>query len=86
LPHKGYGLATPLTRIMLHVTHVANHDHRRIQVRTVDTDVVVLAVMATQTLPCVDELWITCGTAKMSLQPANEIAASLGQKSFFYKN
>jgi len=35
-------------RITLHVAHAAKHDHRRIQVRTVDTaDVMVLAVMVT---------------------------------------
>ena len=43
---------------MLHVAHAAHHHHRRIQVRVVDTNVVVLAVMVAQALPCVDELWI----------------------------
>jgi len=67
------------TRIMLHVAHAAEHDHRRIQVRTVDTDVVVLAVMVAQALPCVDELWIAFGTGKnYRYIPAHEIAASLG--------
>ena len=50
------------TRIMLHVAHAAQHDHCRIQVQTVDTD--VLAVMVAQVLPYVDELWIAFGIGK----------------------
>jgi len=46
---------------MLRVTHAVKHDHRRIQVQSVDTDVVILAVMVTEALPCVDEYWIACG-------------------------
>ena len=45
------------TRMMLHVAHAAQHGHHQIQVRTVDTDVVVLAVMVVQKLPAGDELW-----------------------------
>ncbi|KAK3866687.1 hypothetical protein Pcinc_027800 [Petrolisthes cinctipes] len=67
------------TCIMLHVAHAAVHDYRRIQVRTVDTDVVVLAVMVAQALPCMDELWIAFGTGKnYRYIPAQEIAASFG--------
>ncbi|KAK3887602.1 hypothetical protein Pcinc_008306 [Petrolisthes cinctipes] len=67
------------TRIMLHVAHAAAHDHRQIQVQTIDTDVVVLAVMVAQALPCMDELWIDFGTGKnCPYIPAHEIAASLG--------
>ncbi|KAK3852019.1 hypothetical protein Pcinc_041376 [Petrolisthes cinctipes] len=68
------------TYIMLHVAHAAVHDHRQIQVQTVDTDVVVLAVMVAQALPCIDELvWIAFGTGKnYRYIPAHEIAASLG--------
>ena len=43
-------------RMMLHVAHAAQHGHHQIQVRTVDTDVVVLAVMVVQKLPAGDEL------------------------------
>ena len=49
------------TGIMLRVANAVKHDHRRIQVQTVDADVVVLAVVVTQALPCVDEYWIACG-------------------------
>ena len=67
------------TRIMLHVAHAAAHGHCQIQIRTVDTDVVVLAVMVAQTLPCLDELWIAFGTGKnYRYIAAHEIAASLG--------
>jgi len=41
----------------MQLEHAARHDHRRIQARFVDADVVVvLAVMVTQVLLCVDEL------------------------------
>ncbi|KAK3857508.1 hypothetical protein Pcinc_036237, partial [Petrolisthes cinctipes] len=42
------------------------------------TDVVVLAVMVAQALPCMDELWMDFGTGKNYCYiPAHEIAASL---------
>ncbi|KAK3881439.1 hypothetical protein Pcinc_014095 [Petrolisthes cinctipes] len=68
---------------MLHVAHAAAYDHRQIQVQTVTTGVVVLAVMVAQALPCMDELWIAFGMGKnYRYIPAHEIAASLGpQKS-----
>ena len=46
---------------MLRVANAVKHDHRRIQVQRVDADVVVLAVMVTEALLCVDEYWIACG-------------------------
>ena len=36
------------SRMMLHVQHAAKQGHNQILVRTVDTDVVVLAVMVTK--------------------------------------
>ena len=39
------------SRMMLHVAHIAQHDHHQIFENSVDTDVVVLAVMVTATLP-----------------------------------
>ena len=57
---------------MLHVVHAAQHDHRRIQVRTIDTDVVVLVVMVAQALPCVN-----CG---LPLERAKTTATSLPMK------
>ena len=63
---------------MVHVVHAAQHDHHWIQVQTADFDVVVLAVMVAQALPCVDELWTAFGTGKnYRYIPAHEINASL---------
>ena len=39
------------SRMLLHVTHAAKHGHHQILIRTVDTDVVVLAVFAITYLP-----------------------------------
>ena len=67
------------TRMMLHIAHAAQHGHHQIQVRTVDTDVVVLAVMVVQKLPAGDELWVAFGTGKnYRYIAAHEIASSLG--------
>ena len=52
------------SRMMLHVAHAAQHDHHHILVCTVDTDVVVLAVMVAETLPADNEVWITFGSGK----------------------
>ena len=54
----------PDSRMMLHVAHAAQHGHHKILVRTVDTDVVVLAVMVAETLPAEDEVWLAFGTGK----------------------
>ena len=65
------------TRMMLHVAHAAQHGHHQIQVRTVDTDVVV--VMVVQKLPAGDELWVAFGTGKnYRYIAAHEIASSIG--------
>ena len=42
--------------MMLHVAHATQHGHHQILVRTVDTDVVVLAVMVAETLPAKHEV------------------------------
>ena len=52
------------TRMMLHVAQAAQHGHHQIQVRTVDTDVVVLAVLVVQKIPARDDLWVAFGTGK----------------------
>ena len=38
------------SRMLLHVSHAANHGHHKIIIKTVDTDVVVLAVSVAQGL------------------------------------
>ena len=55
--------------------------HRRVKIRTNDTDVVVLAISVANTLPA-DEMWITFGLGKHVYNlaaPAHSIATSLGQ-------
>ncbi|KAI8503415.1 hypothetical protein Bbelb_192360 [Branchiostoma belcheri] len=70
------------SRIMVHVADAAAEGFRKIMVRTVDTDVAVLAVAAVQQLGEI-ELWIAFGTGKeFRYIPAHEICESLGpQKS-----
>lgn len=64
---------------MVHAVHDAQHGHHKIQIRTVDSNVVVLAVMVAHTMPDEDELWIAFGTGKsFRYLPAHEISASLG--------
>ena len=41
--------------MLLHVSHAANHGHHKILIKTVDTDVVVLAVSVAQGLLPEDE-------------------------------
>ena len=51
------------TRVILHAYHAASVGFKRIAIRTVDTDVVVLAVHFFERIRC-DELWIAFGTGK----------------------
>ena len=65
--------------MLLHVTHAAQHGHHQILIRTVDTDVMVLAVFAINHLPAGCELWLAFGTGKsFRFLAAHQIAASLG--------
>ena len=65
------------SRMLLHVSHAANHGHHKILIKTVDTDVVVLAVSVAQGPE--DELWLAFGTGKsFRYLAAHEIAAGLG--------
>jgi len=67
--------------MMLHVAHAVQHGHHRILVRTVDTDVVVLAVMVAERLPAIKELWIAFGVGKnLRYIAAHQIAAHLGSE------
>ena len=66
------------TRIMVHLADAVNKGYRKILIRTVDTDVVVLAVAATSKLE-IEELWVAFGTSKSFRNiPVHEIARSLG--------
>ena len=67
------------TRMLLDAAHAAQHGHSRILIRTVDTDVVVLAVMVAQRLPAEDEVWLVFGTGKsFRYLAAHQIDACLG--------
>ena len=68
-----------VSRMLLHVSHAANHGHHKILIKTVDTDVVVLAVSVAQGLLPEHELWLAFGTGKsFRYLAAHEIAAGLG--------
>ena len=67
-------------RIMLHVYIASQCGYRRVMIRTIDTDVVVLAVSKMQDI-VVDELWIAFGTGKHFRYLAiHDIAAQLGHQ------
>ena len=66
------------TRMLLHAVDSANKGYRRIMLRTVDTDVLVLAV---STVLCLEdtEIWVAFGTGKHPRYiPAHDIAKELG--------
>ena len=66
------------TRMFLHVAHAAKHGHQKVSIRTVDTDVVVLAVAQIQHLQ-ISELWIEFGIGKhYRFIPAHLVALSMG--------
>ena len=67
------------TRILLHAIH-ASQSHKKVLVRTPDTDVAVLAIMVSQTMPVHSELWVAFGTGKRyRYLAAHKIAAALGR-------
>ena len=66
------------TRILLHAMDAAEKGYRQIVLRTVDTDVVVLAVSTVVLLENI-QLWIAFGTGKhLRYIPAHQITTSLG--------
>ena len=66
------------TRIFLHLEDAVWHGPNRVSIRTVDTDVVVLAVASAQRLDLA-ELWIAFGVGKnFQFFVAHEIAKVLG--------
>ena len=67
------------THIFLHVLDAVKQ-HRRIMIRTIDTDVFVLAVSQMQRIPQ-KEIWLAFGMGKLfRYYPIHEIARSLGPK------
>ena len=53
------------TRVFLHVKDMAKEGHRKMVIRTVDTDVLVLAVFVYEDLKDgIEELWVDLGAGK----------------------
>ena len=50
--------------MLLHANHAARHGHQKILIRSVDTDVVALALYVAQVLGPEYELWIAFGTGR----------------------
>ena len=66
------------TRMLFHVQDAMKQGHTKMAICTVDTDVVVLAVTASEQLE-IDELWIAFATGKnFRYLAAHEIAMTLG--------
>ena len=67
------------TRIFLHVKNAAEMNHQEISIRTVDTDVVVIAVSLFHELN-VDKLWIEFGSGRNKRWlPIHSYATKLGE-------
>ena len=66
------------TRILLHLEDALKHGYNKVSIRTVDTDVIVLAVTSAQRLN-ITELWVAFGAGKnFRYLPAHEMANALG--------
>ncbi len=68
------------TRIIIHCFDAASKGHQKIIIRTVDTDVVIIAISFFHMLS-VEELWIAFGTgSKLRYLPAHKYAVYLGEE------
>ena len=68
------------TRMILHLADAVNDGFQKILLRTVDTDVVVLAIAAAANLD-IQELWVAFGVGhQFRFIPAHSIAEFLGQE------
>ena len=68
------------TRLLLHVADAVRHGYTKVMARTVDTDVVVIAVAKVQCLS-LSELWIEFGVGKhLKYLPARDIYRSIGEE------
>ncbi len=69
------------TRIFLHAKQAAQAGHRKIGIKTVDTDVVVIAISLFRSLQ-IDELWIEFGVGKSRRWlPIYKYTQNLGQNT-----
>ena len=65
--------------MILHAKHAAQHGHHKILICTIDTDVVVLAMMIAATLSAEHELWLAFGKGKtFQYLAAHKVATVLG--------
>ena len=83
-PRNTTGLApcTHDTRMFLHVSDAVNHCYGRVMIRTVDSDVLVLAIAAVQHLS-INELWLAFDSGKsLRYLPAHEMAGALGPSHY----
>ena len=68
--------------IFVNVKH-ASREHTRIMIKTVDSDVVVLAITNFHQLILFNKLWIEFGAGKLlRFRPIHQIARSLGSGKF----
>ena len=68
------------TRALLHAAHAARNGHRKVVLRTVDTDVVVLAIFQMHNLQLL-ELWLEFGVGKRHrVIPAHSITVRIGSE------
>lgn len=67
------------TRILLHLSDAVQQGYTKAEIRTVDTDVLVLVILSAQRLN-IDELWVAFGVGKnYRIFAAHELARSLGR-------
>ena len=68
------------TRMLLHAAHAARHGHSKVVLRTVDTDVLVLAISQMHNLPLL-ELWLEFSVGKhYRVIPIHSISTRIGQE------
>ena len=66
------------TRLVLHVAHASSSGHNKACIRTVDSDVVIIACAKFDAIK-LQELWIALGTnGNMRFIPVHEVVATLG--------
>ena len=66
------------TRLLLHALDATKHGHKKLMIRTVDLDVLVLAVALCNEIKA-EELWIAFGTGqKLRYLPVHSMCQSLG--------
>ena len=66
--------------MFLHAKHLSEIGHRKVMIKTVDTDVVVIVVSLYQQLG-LQELWIEFGNLiRMRWLPIHKYALNLGEK------